>query len=162
MHFALSAPLVAELAQHPNIIGIKDSSGDMAILSGYIASQSDSFTVITGNGTQFLNGLRAGARGGILAVADFAPVLSRSVYDAHMAGDVAAADAAQAVLAPLATEIVGRLGVPAIKVACDNVGLVGGSVRMPLMDLDAAGRTRVATLLAEAHVESIAKLKGAA
>ena len=162
MHFALSASLVAELAQHKNIIGIKDSSGDMAILNGYIASQGDSFTVITGNGTQFLNGLRAGARGGILAVADFAPVLSRAVYDAHVAGDTAAADAAQVLLAPLATEIVGRLGVSGIKIACDSVGLVGGPVRMPLVDLDAAGRARVVSLLAEAHVESIAKLKGAA
>jgi 4-hydroxy-2-oxoglutarate aldolase len=162
MHFALSAGLVAELAKHRNIIGIKDSSGDMTILTGYLAAQSDSFTVITGNGAQFLNGLRAGARGGILAVADFAPALSRSVFDAHSAGDAAAGEAAQALLAPLATEIVARLSIGGIKAAVDAVGLVGGPVRVPLVDLDAAGRARVASLLAQAQVGSVAQLQGAA
>jgi dihydrodipicolinate synthase/N-acetylneuraminate lyase len=162
MHFALSASLVAELAQHDNIVGIKDSSGDMTILNGYMPAQSDSFTVITGNGAQFLNGLRAGARGGILAVSIFAPALSRTVFDSHVAGNAAAADAAQELLAPPAMEIVGRLGIPGVKAACDLVGLVGGNVRMPLVDLDAAGRARVATLLAQAHVTGIAEMRGAA
>lgn len=156
MHFALSAGLVADLAMHANIVGIKDSSGDLAILGGYLASQSLAFTVFTGNGAQFLNGLRAGARGGILAVADFAPVLSREVFDAFTAGDAAAATAAQERLAPLAAEIVGRMGIGAIKAAMDTVGLVGGRVRAPLMDLDDAGRERVAALLAQARVGSLA------
>jgi 4-hydroxy-2-oxoglutarate aldolase len=162
MHFALSAQLVAELAQHKNIVGIKDSSGDMAILNGYMPAQSDSFTVLTGNGAQFLNGLRAGVRGGILAVSIFAPVLSRTVFDSHVAGNAAAADAAQELLAPLAMEIVGRLGVPGVKAASDLVGLVGGSVRMPLTDLDAAGKARVSALLAQAHVGGISERRGAA
>jgi len=162
MHFPLSASLVAELAQHENIVGIKDSSGDMTILNGYMPAQSDSFTVITGNGGQFLNGLRAGVRGGILAVSVFAPTLSRTVFNSHVAGNTAAADAAQELLTPPAMEIVGRLGIPAIKAACDLVGLVGGKVRMPLVDLDATGKARVATLLSQAHVTGIAEMKGAA
>lgn len=156
MHFALSAELVRDLAQHPNIVGIKDSSGDMNMLGGFLTSQSDAFTVLTGNGTQFLNGLRAGARGGILAVADFAPALSREVYDAFVAGNAAAADAAQARLGPLATEIVGRMGIGAIKAAVDQVGLVGGPVRPPLLNPDQATRERVATLLAQHGVGALA------
>jgi 4-hydroxy-2-oxoglutarate aldolase len=147
MHFALSATLVAELAQHPNIVGLKDSSGDPAIFAGYLAAQSDTFTVLTGNGGQFLNALRAGARGGILAVADFAPALTRSVFDAHAAGNAAAADAAQEKLGPLATEIVGRLGIGAVKAACDAVGMAGGRVRPPLVDIDESTRARVRGLL---------------
>jgi 4-hydroxy-2-oxoglutarate aldolase len=162
MHFALSASLVAELAQHRNIAGIKDSSGDMAILTGYMPAQSDSFTVLTGNGGQFLNGLRAGVRGGILAVSIFAPTLSRTVFDSHVAGNAAAADAAQELLAPLAMEIVGRLGIPGVKAASDLVGLAGGTVRMPLVDLDAAGKARVTALLEQAHVSGISELRGAA
>lgn len=162
MHFPLSASLVADLAQHKNIVGIKDSSGDMAILNGYIPAQSETFTVITGNGAQFLNGLRAGVRGGILAVSIFAPTLSRTVFDSHVAGNAAAADAAQELLAPLAMEIVGRLGIPGVKAATDLVGLVGGAVRMPLVDLDSAGKARVATLLSQAHVSGISELRGAA
>jgi 4-hydroxy-2-oxoglutarate aldolase len=162
MHFALSASLVAELAQHKNIIGIKDSSGDMAILNGYMPAQSGAFTVLTGNGGQFLNGLRAGVRGGILAVSIFAPALSRAVFESHTSGNAAAADSAQELLAPLAMEIVGRLGIPGVKAAADLVGLVGGDVRMPLMDLDAAGKARVAALLAQANVTGIAEMQGAA
>lgn len=162
MHFALSSPLVAELATHKNIVGIKDSSGDMTILNGYMPAQSESFSVITGNGAQFLNGLRAGARGGILAVSIFAPTLSRTVFDSHKNGNAAAADAAQELLAPLAMEIVGRMGIPGVKAAADLVGLAGGEVRMPLVDLDAAGKSRVATLLATAHVTGIAEMQGAA
>ena len=155
MHFALSAPLVAELARHPNIIGIKDSSGDPAILGGYFAAQSTSFTVFTGNGVQFLNALRAGARGGILAVAIFAPACARAVFDSHAAGDASAADAAQERLGPLAAEIVGKLGIGAVKAACDAVGLVGGRVRAPLVEVDETVRGRVGALLARAQVGAV-------
>jgi 4-hydroxy-2-oxoglutarate aldolase len=160
MHFALSAPLVAELAAHKNIIGIKDSSGDMKILSSYLPAQSDSFTVLTGNGAQFLNSLRAGARAGILAVAIFAPALSRAVFDSHNAGNASAADAAQERLTPLAMEIVGRMGIGGVKAASDIVGMDGGAVRMPLVDLDSVARAQVSALLAHAGV--VAERKGAA
>ena len=147
MHFALSAPLVAELARHPNVIGIKDSSGDPAILAGYLQAQSDTFTVLTGNGAQFLNALRAGARGGILAVALFAPMLARTVFESHKAGRTADADAAQAKLTPLAVEIVGKMGIGAIKIACEATGFVGGPVRGPLTNPDDTMRRRVLELL---------------
>ena len=150
MHFALSQGLVAELAQHASIIGIKDSSGDPALLATYLASQSPTFTVLTGNGAQFLNALTAGAQGGILAVAAFAPALTREVFTAFKAGDHAAAAAAQATLTPLAMEIVAKAGIGGVKVAYDAVGLVGGPVRGPLMPLDAAGADHVRGLLREA------------
>jgi dihydrodipicolinate synthase/N-acetylneuraminate lyase len=152
MHFALSAPLVARLAAHPNIIGIKDSSGDPATLAGYLATQTERFTVLTGNGAQFLNALRAGARGGILAVSAYAPALTMDVYHAQQCGEAAVADAAQARLTPLAVEIVAKLGIAGVKAAYDAVGLTGGHVRGPLTDLPAAEVARVGQLLREAGV----------
>jgi 4-hydroxy-2-oxoglutarate aldolase len=157
MHFALSATLVADLAKHKNIIGIKDSSGDMAIFNGYLPSQSDSFTVITGNATQFLASLRAGARGGILAAADFAPALARDIFVAHRAGRTSEGDALQARFGPLGVEIVAKLGIAGVKAACDVVGLVGGKVRMPLTDADEATRAKVKTLLSTAGVAALEK-----
>ena len=147
MHFALPPELVAELALHPNVIGIKDSSGDLNMLGGFLKTQSDSFTVITGNGGTFAQALQAGARGGILAVADFAPALCLQVYDAHMKGDLALANELQAALKPLAAVIVAELGVPGVKTACDVVGLAGGTARRPLVDLDEAAELRVRELL---------------
>ena len=149
MHFKLSPELVAELAQHANIIGIKDSSGDLDLLGGYLKAQSESFTVFTGAGGQLHPALVAGARGGILAVALFATAASVQVYEAHKRGDHTAADAVQATLKPLAAVIVAELGVPGVKAALDAVGLAGGPVRSPLLDLDAAARSRVSGLLSE-------------
>jgi 4-hydroxy-2-oxoglutarate aldolase len=147
MHFKLAPELVAELAQHQNIVGIKDSSGDLELLKSYIASQSDSFAVITGNGGQLHPALMAGARGGILAVALFAAERSVAIFNAHTKGDHATADRLQSEMKPLATTIVAELGVPGVKAAMDMAGLHGGPVREPLMDLDAAGRARVASLM---------------
>ena len=148
MHFALPPELVGELAQHANVIGIKDSSGDLNMLGGFLKAQSDSFSVITGNGSTFAQALQAGARGGILAVADFAPTLCLQVYDAFKKGDVATANEMQVAMKPLATVIVAELGVPGVKTACDVAGLAGGTVRRPLVDLDEAAEQRVRELLA--------------
>ena len=147
MHFSLSSALVAELARHQNVVGIKDSSGDLDILRSYLALQSDSFAVLTGNGAQLAAGLSAGARGGILAVSLFAAPQSLAIFEAHKRGDQTTADALQTKLRPAAATIVGELGVAGVKAALDVVGLHGGSVRSPLLDLDAAGMRRVQELL---------------
>lgn len=148
MHFALPAELVAELARHPNVIGIKDSSGNMDMLKGFLAAQSGSFTVLTGNAGTFVPALAAGARGGILAAALFAPALALQMYDAHLAGNHAAATELQETMKPLGSVIVGELGVPGVKTACDVAGLKGGPPRRPLIELDEAGEQRVREVLA--------------
>lgn len=147
MHFALTPDFVAELAQHANVVGIKDSSGDLDLLRGYARSASDTFSVLTGNGGQLHPALMAGARGGILAVANFTGEQCVAIFRAHTAGDHATADRVQAGVKPLNTAIVGELGVPGVKAAMDAVGLRGGPVRGPLLDLDAAARARVSALV---------------
>ena len=139
-HFALSAALVNELAKHENVIGIKDSSGDLAMLKGYLAAQSESFTVITGSGSGLQAGLEAGARGGILGVSLFAAALTLDVLSAVTAGDLPRAALAQAKLVPMANVIVGKQGVPGVKAAMDHVGRVGGRPRLPLLPLTDAER----------------------
>ncbi len=147
MHFALQADLVAELAQHQNVIGIKDSSGNLDMLMGFLAAQSASFTVITGSGSALQAGLEAGARGGILAVSLFAAALSLEVYAAVKAGDGARAAKAQAPLKVMADVIVAKLGVPGVKAAMDQVGRVGGAPRVPLLPLDAGQRSEMLSAL---------------
>ncbi|MFI5246592.1 MAG: dihydrodipicolinate synthase family protein, partial [Gemmatimonadales bacterium] len=83
MHFKIAPELVAVLAQHPNVVGIKDSSGDLDLLKSYLRSQSETFSVLTGNGAQLHPALMAGARGGILAVALFAAERSVAIFRAH-------------------------------------------------------------------------------
>jgi len=152
MHFSLAPGLVSELSLHDNIVGIKDSSGDLSLLASYLNAESESFVVLTGNAGTFLGALRAGAHGGILAVALFAAAMSLDVYEAALRGDDAAADAAQARLTPLGAKIVGEMGVAGVKAAMDRVGLLGGPVRSPLLPLDEARRALVAELLRSAEL----------
>ena len=152
MHFALPPQLVAELARHQNVIGIKDSSGDLDLLGGYIAAQSDSFSVLTGNGTTFKRALEMGARGGILAVGLFASSLALEVYSAKSEGTSSSVDQAQERLGTLSTRIVRELGVPGVKAALDRIGLTGGPVRPPLLPLAGEDVGRIAELLRQAEL----------
>jgi 4-hydroxy-2-oxoglutarate aldolase len=146
-HFALAPGLVRELALHGNVIGVKDSSGDLGQLGGYLDAQSDRFTVLTGSGGTLYAALEMGARGGILAVGLFAATLTVSLCRSFASGDLAAAGRAQERLTPLARVIVGELGVPGVKAAMDAVGLTGGPVRAPLLPVRAAALERVAEQL---------------
>lgn len=146
-HFTLEPELVAELAAHDNIVGMKDSAGDLAALRSYLEVQSSRFTVLTGHGQTFQDALALGARGGILAVSLFAPEPAHAVYDAVKSGNAQRATDAQTVLGPLARDIVGAWGPAGIKAALDLVGLHGGPVRAPLQPLDDTTRLRVAALL---------------
>jgi 4-hydroxy-2-oxoglutarate aldolase len=136
MHFALAPQLVAELAQHENVIGMKDSSGNRELLASYLNAASDSFAVVVGSAQLFHHALMSGATGGILAASMFAPAIALEIYESHRRGDHAAAEAAQARFTPLGAKIVGELGVAGVKAAMDRVGLHGGALRSPLQPLD--------------------------
>jgi 4-hydroxy-2-oxoglutarate aldolase len=155
MHFKLEPELVARLARHGNITGMKDSSGDMSYFERVMPAQSELFTVLTGNGATWASALGLGASGGILAVALFAPELSVDVWRAHQEGRVSDAAEFQRRLTPLAAEIVGRMGVAGVKVAMDRVGLRGGRVRSPLLPLSGEDEQRVGELLRESSVEAV-------
>jgi 4-hydroxy-2-oxoglutarate aldolase len=135
MHFALPADVVAVLAAHENIVGMKDSSGDASLLRGYLASQSDSFKVLTGSGALLGEALQLGAHGSILAVALFAPGLALDVLRGTRDGRGDDVAAAQSRLTPLAARVVGGMGVAGVKAALDEVGLHGGLPRPPLRPL---------------------------
>ena len=152
MHFALPQPVVAELAKHGNIIGIKDSSGNREMMAGFSEVKSPTFSLISGSGALLQHALGLGATGGILGVSLFAPSLALEVYTAMKRGDTAAATHAQDRLAPLHMRIVAELGVPGVKAALDAVGLKGGPLRSPLLALAATERAEVAALLKAAEL----------
>jgi 4-hydroxy-2-oxoglutarate aldolase len=147
MHYVLPVPVVARLAAHANVIGMKDSGGDAAVMAGYLAAQSPSFSVLTGHGGSLVAAVAAGVRGGILGIGLIAPALTVAAFEAARAGHSADAAALQAQLVPLARDVVGALGPAGIKAAMDAAGLRGGPVRSPLLPLDEATRARVAGLV---------------
>jgi 4-hydroxy-2-oxoglutarate aldolase len=152
MHYKLSPTLVRELAQHENVIGIKDSTGEKESFADYLLAQSETFSVLTGNGTFLKTALDMGGRGGIVAVSLFAPELSLDVAAAVAKHDGATAEALQSRLTPLARVIVGELGPAGIKAAMDCVGLRGGPPRAPLLPLGRTNWERIRQLLREAEL----------
>jgi 4-hydroxy-2-oxoglutarate aldolase len=145
-HVALAAGLLQQLATHPNIRGVKDSSGDVKNLAAY-RDALPQWTVLAGSGSLLFPGLELGCDGGVLAVACYAARRCADIFAAFRAGDRARAGALQERLGPIDKEIVGKLGPAGVKAAMDAVGLYGGPVRAPLAPLAPADRERVAQLV---------------
>jgi 4-hydroxy-2-oxoglutarate aldolase len=122
----------ARLSENPNIIGIKDSSNDVAKLRETVRLVRKDFAVMVGNGTVFSEALQAGARGGILAVGCVVPELCLEIYRAVQAGEIDHASVLQENLTPLARAVTKTYGIGGLKAALEMAGYVGGSVRAPL------------------------------
>ncbi len=147
----ISDATLASLTDHPNIVGAKDSSGDLKTFAAYRDAAPD-WAFFIGSGAAFYAGLELGAVGGILAVANFAVETAVDIAECFARGDKAAAVRAQERLTPLHKEIVGKLGPAGVKVAMDGVGLVGGPVRAPLDPVASADEIRIADLLRTAEL----------
>ena len=154
-HVAIQDSVLRTIADHENIIGFKDSSGDLKVFSAFRAAVPR-FAALMGSGHLFYPALEMGAAGGILAMACFAAEQCNALYHAFRGDDRVIAGALQERLNPLARDIVGAFGPPGIKAAMEVVGLGCGPVRPPLVDLDARQRARVADLLAAAGLRAAA------
>ncbi len=139
----LSPALVHEMALHPNVIGMKDSAGNLPVLAEYLAASSETFSVLTGSGGTAVSALKKGAAGAILAIALFAGPTVLAMYDAIRAGDDVTATALQIKMLALATDVGGALGPAGLKAAMDLVGLQGGAPRSPLQPLTDEERATV-------------------
>lgn len=129
----LPTGLVAELSKHPNIVGIKDSRGQLELVGELVTQCQDDFQVLVGNGALLYAALETGAVGGIVAVGLMAPAAAAEISMAFAEGRTADAGRVQERIAPVHREIVGGMGVPGIKAALDLLGFHGGAPRPPLM-----------------------------
>lgn len=141
----------ARLSEHENIIGMKDSSADVAKFAETVRQAPADFAIMIGNGTVFSEALQAGASGGILAVGCAAPKLCMEIYEAVQHGDADRARALQDKLTPLARAVTKTYGIGGLKTAMDSSGLVGGAVRSPLRRPDESAAAEIAQLLAQAN-----------
>jgi 4-hydroxy-2-oxoglutarate aldolase len=140
----LEPGLIGELTRHPNIVGVKDSSGDIKRFADYTNACESGCRLFVGNGTLLYTALELGAVGGILAIADIAPALCAEVVAHFRKGETQAAGAVQQRLTPLHKEIVGTYGAVGVKTALDLLGMNGGAPRPPLAPLSAKHRDHVA------------------
>ena len=138
MGYDLGVDWIAQLARHPNIAGLKDSSGDIARYSPLRAEMGPDFVLLSGTGEKLFEALEAGVDGGILALANLAPAASARIRRAFEGGDLEQARRQQRTIAPLGGALTGGYGVPGVKAGLRMLGYDHGDPRPPLPPLAAA------------------------
>jgi 4-hydroxy-2-oxoglutarate aldolase len=128
----LSGDAVAALSEHPNIIGIKDSSGNVERIMHIVREARPGFQVLVGSAHVLLPALMMGASGGILAYANAAPYSAIAIWEAFRTREEEAARDWQNRISRPATLIGSKYGIPGLKHAMDLNGYYGGPPRLPL------------------------------
>ncbi|MBI4841242.1 MAG: dihydrodipicolinate synthase family protein [candidate division NC10 bacterium] len=148
----MPADLIITLSQHPNILGVKDSGGNLAKLGEIIRSARPGFQVLAGSAGFLYPALCVGAIGGVLALANIAPqqccdIVSLFKYGKHE-------DARELQLRMIApnTAVTARFGVPGLKAALDLLGYYGGPPRSPLLPLNDAQKDTLRSVLVGAGI----------
>ncbi len=147
-HVTVGASLIERVAKHPNIVGMKDSSGDMKGIAAIIAAAPEEFQTLTGAAATLYEALGLGAVGAILGLADVFPDLCAEIYEAAGAGDRAKAQALAQKLVPPAKMLLMDYGIGGLKYAQDRLGYYGGLPRLPLLGVSDAGKLEIDTMLA--------------
>jgi len=129
---------VSRLSAHPNIVGMKESGGDVGRIADLVASVPDTFHMLAGSAGTFHAALQAGVAGGILALACVMPEACVRLYELARAGRHDEARALQEQLAPLAGLVGATYGVPGVKAALNLSGFDVGYPRPPLAPLAGA------------------------
>ena len=150
----LQSKLVIELAKHPNILGLKDSSGDVKLISE-VSWNTDAakFGVIAGAAPTLFPAMMAGARGGIIAIACAAPKAALALYRAFAASDFRKAGQIQRILAPAAGAVTERYGIAGLKGAMELQGFQSGVPRRPLLPLGSEQREDLAQVFRRMNSE---------
>ncbi|UCF93177.1 MAG: dihydrodipicolinate synthase family protein [Desulfobacterales bacterium] len=151
-HINLSAKLVAVLSKHPNIIGIKDSTGNVAQLGEYLNQVEGDFNVLVGTASVLFGGLTLGCVGGILALANVAPQNCVRIFELVQAGNFVAARHLQLKMLPVNQAVTATYGIPGLKTAMDMVGYFGGNPRPPLLPSSAEEKAAIRDILRKAEL----------
>lgn len=150
--FDLPVDVVAELSQHPNIFGIKDSAGNVIQLHEILLKSQPDFKVLVGTGSALMAALSVGVTGGVLALADVAPRECAELFRLCKNGRWGEARTLQSRLLPVNQAVTGTFGIPGLKVAMDMLGYYGGAPRRPLLPLEAVDKGRLKDVLVAAQL----------
>ena len=156
----LDAETVATLAEHENIIGIKDSGGNVIKMAEIGRLTGNGFQVLAGSASFLLPALSVGAVGGILALANIASGQCLGIWQHFLNREWEEARQMQMRMIPVNTAVTRRWGVPAVKAALDMLGMYGGPVRPPLLPLSSERKQQLRDILRRAGILSKGKAKG--
>ena len=148
----MDAETILKISEHENIVGLKDSGGNLAKMGNVKRMAKPDFQILAGSAGFLLPAFTVGAVGGILALANIAPQKCISIYEDYFSGNFEQAQKTQLELIPINAAVTNKWGVPALKTAMDYVGLFGGVARKPLLPLKEEIKKQVIDLI-EKHVK---------
>jgi 4-hydroxy-2-oxoglutarate aldolase len=151
-HINMAADFVARLSEHPNIIGLKDSSGNVIQLGEILNGVAKDFNVLVGTAGVLFSGLTLGCVGGISALANVAPEACVKIFDLVKAGDLDAARELQLKMIPVNQAVTVVYGVPGLKAALDMRGYFGGDPRLPLLPSSEQEKSEMEAILKKADL----------
>jgi len=145
----ISAKLAVELSKHPNIIGVKDSGGNIVQIADMIRNASEGFSVFAGSASYLFATLALGGTGGTLALANVFPNECACLQKLFEAGKIKEARDLQMTLIDSNNAVTARWGIPGLKAAMEMIGLYGGDPRPPLLPLGEADREALRKVLTQ-------------
>lgn len=146
----ITATTAAKLAEIKNIVGIKDSTGDMTLTGEYIRlTQEKDFSVLMGRDTMIHAALCYGATGSIASCANVAPRICADIYDKFLAGDLQGSLEAQYRLAPLRIAFTLGSFPTVIKEALELLGIEAGPCMAPVSPMTTEEKAQLKKVLTE-------------
>ena len=150
----LQPATVARLAKLPNIIGIKDASGEIERVSQHARmTAGEQFVQLCGNDHSTLSHLAAGGAGCVSVTANLAPAQCAAVHDAYASGDLDTARQLEAQLIELHLAMFAAPSPGPVKYAMSKLGLCTAEVRLPITPPDAAACARIDAAMAQAGIK---------
>ena len=154
-HVNMTFRLVSQLSSHPNIVGIKDSTGNVIQLGEFANNVGPDFSLLVGTAGALFGGLTIGCVGGVLALANVAPELCVRIYEYVKQGDYEAAKQLQLKMIPVNQAVTATYGVPGLKTAMDMLGYFGGAPRPPLLPSSEKDKSEIREILIKAELLSV-------
>lgn len=148
----ISIEAVSELAKHPNIIGIKDSSSDVSRMVSMKNAVDEHFNIIAGTASIWMPALTIGVEAGIMALANCAPNECTGIQEAFEKGNLKEARDIYLKIHPVNHAVTTKYGVAGLKYAADLIGYEGGEVREPLLPLNDMAKEDLRRILSIAQL----------
>jgi len=145
----LSSTLISKLAKHPNIVGIKDTSGNIVQIAEIVRDTDEDFAVFAGNAGYLLPALAVGARGATLALANILPDDCCRLVELARENKMEEALELQQKLIEINSYVTAKMGVPGLKHALNQLGFKGGYPRRPLLELSDENKALLEKVIAD-------------
>jgi len=156
--YELPVDTVVPIAEHPNVVGMKDSGGRPVHIKEIVQATPEDFVLYAGSSSTIAQAMAAGAKGAITASSNYLPELLSALV-LHPRESAIGADSLQSRLTAVTREVE-TFGVPGTKAAASAAGLAAGIPRQPLQPVERADQARIAQIVSAARADLPAAVAG--